>query len=207
MRALIAVLVGLSLLPLGAWADLFRSESVKSRNIASIPKWTEILARTKQDGLLDQCSSGGCDGLRGRWWEQLQEWRGLSRYNQMVQVNRWLNRQPYIEDITNWGRSDYWETPRQFLTRSGDCEDYSIVKYYSLKALGWPEEALRLVVLRDTLRDIAHAVLAVEVAGETYILDNLTTDPLPESAIRHYSPYYAVNAEHRWVFLGTIQNR
>jgi predicted transglutaminase-like cysteine proteinase len=199
-----ALLVGLLLggvVPGVVRADLFGFSSVRSNNIESIPKWTDVLARSNTEDLATTCAQGDCRGLRAAWWQQLGYWRTLGRAEQLREVHRWLNRQPYIEDIDNWGRSDYWETPRQFLTRSGDCEDYSIAKYQTLRALGWPESSLRLVVLRDTVRGLAHAVLAVRWAGEEYILDNLSTEPLPDRLLRQYAPYYAINAEHRWVFL------
>lgn len=201
MRGLPAALLVAVFFPLVAHADLFGQPSVRTTNIQSIPKWTEVLRRTDTEDLTGSCNSGSCRGLRADWWERLAEWQTMSRYAQMVQVHRWVNRQPYIEDIDNWGRSDYWGTPAQFLTRSGDCEDYSIAKYYTLKALGWPESALRLVVLRDTVRGIAHAVLAVKLGDEEYILDNLSSEPLPDRLVTQYSPYYAINAQYRWVFL------
>lgn len=196
-----AALLVAVLLPVAAHADLFGLPSVRTTNIRSIPKWVDVLGRSNDEDLAGTCSSGACRGLRADWWDRMGDWQRLGRYEQMVQVQRWINRQPYIEDIDNWGRSDYWATTNQFLTRSGDCEDYSIAKYYTLKALGWPESALRLVVLRDTVRGIAHAVLAVRLGDEEYILDNLSTEPLPDRLIRQYSPYYAINAQHRWVFL------
>jgi predicted transglutaminase-like cysteine proteinase len=184
-----------------AWADLFGAESVRTTNVASIPKWTGVMARTQAENLLGNCTGGGCEGLKGRWVEKLAEWRGLSRDEQMRLVNRWFNQRPYIEDRDNWGQNDFWVPPGVFLQRSGDCEDYAIAKYYTLKALGWEESSLRLVVLRDRVRGIAHAVLAVRLNGTQYILDNLSTEPLPDSMIRQYAPYYAINATHRWVFM------
>jgi predicted transglutaminase-like cysteine proteinase len=201
MRSLTAALLVAVFFPLAAYADLFGLPSIRTNNIASIPKWTDVLNRLEREDLQGTCAAGQCTGLREQWYARLAEWRGLSRREQMVRVHRWLNRQTYIEDIDNWGRTDYWETTTQFLTRSGDCEDYSIAKYYTLKALGWPESSLRLVVLRDTVRGIAHAVLNVKLGEIDYILDNLATEPLPDTAISQYSPYYAINAQHRWVFL------
>ena len=40
-----------------------------------------------------------------------------------------MNRSPYIVDPINWGVKDYWESPGQFFSRKGDCEDYAIAKY------------------------------------------------------------------------------
>ena len=79
---------------------------------------------------------------------------------QIRAVNLFLNDWQYKSDIQNYGRRDYWATPLEFLRRSGDCEDYAIAKYVSLRQIGFAPEQLRLVV-RDVVRELAHAVLAV----------------------------------------------
>ena len=95
----------------------------------------------------------------------------------------------------------YWAIPAEFLKKSGDCEDYAIVKYFTLKELGIPAENMRIVVVRDTLRNLAHAVLAVYLNGDAYILDNLSNTVLSHSRIRQYSPQYSVNESGRWAHL------
>ena len=89
----------------------------------------------------------------------------------------------------------------EFLARSGDCEDYAIAKYQSLRMLGWPPEALRLVVVQDVLRDLPHAVLAAYLDGAIYILDNLSDTALEQSRVENYVPYYSVNEITRWAHL------
>ena len=186
-------------------AGLFGMIEIKANSIASIPKWVDVLGRIENEGLLAKCRNGSCTGKQQSWYEMVQDMRGQSRFAQMVGVHRWLNRYRYITDDRLWGKSDYWETPGEFVTLSGDCEDYSIAKYYTLKALGWRDEDLRLVVLQDTVRGIPHAVLAVNFEGENYILDNLATEPLQDKYLRQYTPYYAVNATSRWVFIKPIE--
>ena len=82
---------------------------------------------------------------------------------------------------------------------SGDCEDYSIVKYYTLKALGVPVDDMRIVVVRETIRNIGHAVLAVYDGDDIYILDNLSEAVRPAQRIRNYVPQFSVNEKNRWV--------
>ena len=184
---------------------LFGQMGIKAGSIASLPKWTVLLRRMGDENLLGQCAAGlGCRGKAAEWFADVQTWRGEDRRTQMVAVQRMVNQMPYLEDRDVWGRSDYWATPREFLASSGDCEDYAITKYYSLKALGWPERDVRLVVLHDEERDTPHAVLAVRLDNQTYILDNLLTEPLPDRLLRQYRPYYAVNAEARWVFVAPL---
>ena len=110
-------------------------------------------------------------------------------------------RSRYREDIENWGREDYWAIPAEFIARSGDCEDYAIAKYFTLKELGIPPKSMRIVVLRDTIRNLAHAVLAVYMDGEAYILDNVTDIVLPHTRIRNYRPQFSVNEFGRWTHI------
>jgi predicted transglutaminase-like cysteine proteinase len=205
MRNLLIALMVVGFAP-GAWAaGLFGMVEIKASTIESIPKWVDALQRIDAEALLAKCRGGQCSGQQQDWYEMVEDLRGRGRYEQMVAVHRWLNRYRYITDDRLWGKSDYWETPGQFVTMSGDCEDYSIAKYYTLKALGWNDADLRLVVLRDTVRNIPHAVLAVNYNGENYILDNLATEPLQDRYLRQYTPYYAVNATTRWVFIRPME--
>ncbi|WP_457746882.1 transglutaminase-like cysteine peptidase [Sulfurimonas sp.] len=52
-------------------------------------------------------------------------------------VNTWVNFIKYKSDKQIYGVNDYWATLYEFVGKnSGDCEDYTIAKYYILKALG-----------------------------------------------------------------------
>jgi predicted transglutaminase-like cysteine proteinase len=129
---------------------------------------------------------------------------GRPPIEQLRAVNRFLNDWRYKSDEQNYGHRDYWATPLEFLRHSGDCEDYAIIKYVSLRQLGFTPEQLRVVVVRDALRDIAHAVLAVYLDGEVYILDNLTKAVLPQERISHYVPYYSINETTRWAHVPPV---
>ncbi|MDH3473267.1 MAG: transglutaminase-like cysteine peptidase [Rhodospirillales bacterium] len=111
----------------------------------------------------------------------------------LARINRAVNRVAYRDDRDNWGEVDYWAAPGEFLARGGDCEDYAIAKYYALKALGYPVAQLRLMVLWDEERDIAHAVLAVGPAGDALVLDNVRDEILPLRALPHYRVHYSLN--------------
>ena len=79
-------------------------------------------------------------------------------------VNSWVNRVKYDSDMHVYGVSDYWATLYQFVGKDrGDCEDYTITKYYILKALGVDPHKMKFtyVVYRDKHgRLLAHMVLA-----------------------------------------------
>ena len=94
----------------------------------------------------------------------LQEWRvllatlaGKDRKTQLAAVNEFMNRASYIEDLPNWGVPDYWATPLQFLTKDGDCEDYAIAKFVSLRTLGFTNDELRIAVVDDANLQIGRA--------------------------------------------------
>jgi predicted transglutaminase-like cysteine proteinase len=48
------------------------------------------------------------------------------------------------------------------------------------------------------VRDLAHAVLAVYLDDQVYVLDNLTNAVLPQERVAHYVPYYSINETTRW---------
>lgn len=135
------------------------------------------------------------------WGELKAKAETLSILEKLRLVNQFWNRWPYRTDKELYHKDDYWAAPYEFLERSGDCEDYSIVKYYTLKELGVSIDDMRIVVVRETIRNIGHAVLAVYCGEEIYILDNLSDAVRSSYRIRNYIPQYSVNEKHRWVYV------
>ena len=116
-------------------------------------------------------------------------------------VNEFANHQEYILDIENYGVEDYWATPKEFLYNNGDCEDYAITKMLSLKQLGFDVSDMRIVVLQDTNLRIPHAVLAVNIKGDTLIMDNQVEEIISHRHILHYVPIYSLNEKQWWMYL------
>lgn len=113
-------------------------------------------------------------------------------------VNDAINRRmKWVDDKTHWGVDDYWATPAESIaTAGGDCEDFSLAKYYLLKELGVPVAKLRIMYVRLlTPVRIAHMVLAYypAPAAEPLILDN--ADPSVRGASRRsdLEPVYSFN--------------
>ncbi len=96
-----------------------------------------------------------------------------------------MNKVRYIGDQKNWGKSDYWATPIEFLTYGGDCEDFAIAKYVSLRALGVPDRAMRIAIVKDTQKGIAHAILIVYTEDGPMVLDNQIKRMTNANAIGH----------------------
>jgi predicted transglutaminase-like cysteine proteinase len=181
---------------------MFGTAEIRVNSFASLPQWRRVLAGVAAEReVYRRCAEVAADcpsQAVGAWQALLKGLAGAQPAQQLREVNRFINQWPYKPDQENWGRRDYWATPLEFLRRSGDCEDYAIAKYVSLRALGYPRERLRLVVLQDVLRNLPHAVLAVEVEGETLILDVVSNAVLPDSRLAHYVPYYSLDETSRF---------
>ncbi|MFN4281279.1 MAG: transglutaminase-like cysteine peptidase [Alphaproteobacteria bacterium] len=184
--------------------DLFGAVATRSvSGLASFPRWTGALERhfKRSDPPLSHCKGNVFRRCMSEEWKGfLDEISGENRATQIRRVNERLNRARYTLDSANWGQSDYWATPNQFFRMDGDCEDYAIAKYLSLRALGFPEDDLRLVVLDDLNLRVAHAILVVTHNGVPYVLDNQISQVVPASAIRHYRPIFALNESAWWIY-------
>jgi predicted transglutaminase-like cysteine proteinase len=110
-----------------------------------------------------------------------------------------MNRTRYVVDPRNYGVPDYWATPQQFLRRDGDCEDYAITKYLSLRALGVPSSEMRILVVQDLNLRLAHAILIVYHNGRALILGNQIKSVVDTSVVRHYKPIYPINENFWWL--------
>ena len=119
-------------------------------------------------------------------------------------VNRLLNRVPFVDDAVHWREEDYWATPAESIGSNGaDCEDFSIAKYFLLKELGVPIARLRLTYVKSLRLNQAHMVLAYYARpdAEPLVLDNLEDTVRPASQRRDLVPVYSFNDEEVWVEL------
>jgi predicted transglutaminase-like cysteine proteinase len=191
--------------------QLFGTVEFRVDSLAALPQWQSVLRRIANERpIYRACAEAAatCPTRSALAWQALLKSEvGQPRFEQIQAVNQFLNQWQYKTDQQNYGQRDYWATPLEFLRHSGDCEDYAIAKYVSLRQLGFAADDLRLVVLRDIVRDLPHAVLAVYLRGEVYILDNLTRAVLPQEQVTQYVPYYSVNETTRWAHVapaGTV---
>jgi predicted transglutaminase-like cysteine proteinase len=160
------------------------------------PQWRRVLRRIGREGpTYARCATDrpACPSPRVHQWQMLvKELAGRPQREQLRSINRFANRTPYRSDRDNFGRSDYWATPLEFLAGAGDCEDYAILKYVSLRQLGFTAEQLEILVLQDVEQRVTHAVLIVAMDGKDYLLDNLTDDIRSETYFSQYLPLYWV---------------
>jgi predicted transglutaminase-like cysteine proteinase len=141
---------------------------------------------------------------------RLLEWEDLIRsvdrsktdYEKLEDVNSFFNsRIRYTTDIELWGVEDYWATPFELLSKNaGDCEDFAIAKYFTLKAVGVKEDKLNIMYVKSLQQGIAHMVLAYYSVpeAEPLILDNNIDDILPGSKRTDLLPVFGFNGSGLW---------
>ncbi len=163
-------------------------------------KWLDMVRRMNEhpDWANEDCPSSFSVCPQREWRKVLAVAKDKAPPEQLDPVNRFFNRFDYITDAVNWGGIDYWETPREFFYKGGECKDYSIAKYFTLRILGWPSDKLWIVILQDMNLKVTHAVLAARLDGRAMILDNQIADVVDQARIRHYRPIYGLS-ESGWV--------
>ena len=120
----------------------------------------------------------------------------------MTRSNDFFNQVHWVSDLEHWGREDYWATPIETLaTNAGDCEDFSIGKYFTLKDTGVDNEKLRITYVKALEYNQAHMVLAYYPTpdAEPLILDNINKTILPASQRPDLLPIYSFNGESLWL--------
>lgn len=140
---------------------------------------------------------------RLQYWEKIvNDAKGKTSSEQLKIVNSFFNQVRFLSDQEHWQREDYWATPLEMLaTNGGDCEDYSIAKYFTLRELGIPDEQLKITYVKAVQLNQAHMILAYyEFPGaEPLILDNLVNEILPASKRNDLVPVYSFNGEGLWL--------
>ncbi len=120
-------------------------------------------------------------------------------------VNDFFNQIPFVSDMEHWGLQDYWATPVELLaSNGGDCEDYAIGKYFTLLALGFPMDRLRInyvMAINQDPANQAHMVLTYYPKPDAvpFILDNLIKEIKLASARPDLIPVYSFNGEGLWL--------
>lgn len=142
-------------------------------------------------------TSGGVEGCVPAEWAQLQP---LDRHAMLDRLNRAINAHGYVAAAGNWGRRDYRETPFEFMSRNGQCEDYAIAKFMILRALSFANDQLRVLVVRDVAHQVDHAVLVADLDGTSWLLDSVNDQVAPLASATQYRAYYAINETGWWFY-------
>ncbi len=121
----------------------------------------------------------------------------------LKRVNDFFNqRTRFVNDSELWSVKDYWATPLEFLIKgAGDCEDYAIAKYFTLKALGVDDQKMRLTYVKALKLNQAHMVLTYFETPRSVplVLDNLDTVIKPALQRKDLLPVYSFNGTGLWL--------
>src|SRR6188474_3762099 len=165
-------------------------------------KWRKVAAdiRAAEPALL-RCLADetACSPAAARFAAIVKEAREREGRVRLNFVNQRVNNAiRYTSDMTQWGTPDEWSAPLaagkgSFDTGLGDCEDYAIAKYVALRAAGIPTKHLRVLLVRDNIARLDHAVLAANEDGHWYVLDNRWTAAVEDSDVRRFTPLFALD--------------
>ena len=169
----------------------------------SVPLLAELLI---SEALLQRIENEYDSEARQRveaWQILMQENKDLTEREKLAVVNDFFNSNVlFVDDIFLWNKEDYWATPIEMLSLgAGDCEDYSIAKYFTLKQLGVDEDKLRITYVKAIDLNQAHMVLTYfeNKRAIPLVLDNLINEIQPASRRQDLTPVYSFNGTGLWL--------
>jgi len=165
--------------------NIFHSVVVPVGQVKAFEQWDKFIPKAHQP-IAAGCAGTLCLSPAGkRMGQAARKAANLSQVEALRLINTEVNKAIRYKSDTN----DEWASLEQSAVRgTGDCEDYAIAKMTLLNRIGFTPEQLQFVVLKDTRRQLYHAVLAVHVDGERYILDNMSNVVAKDTLFRSYAP-------------------
>lgn len=166
-------------------------------------------ALDKLESLAAQKHGAETGKVVAEWILMQDDVRPAPHSEQLERINTFFNRRlSFEDDLVIWRTKDFWATPFESMSRkAGDCEDFAIAKYITLRLLGVPDERLRLIYVRAQIGGAssgisqAHMVLGYfeTPTSDPLILDNLTGEIRPASRRPDLSPVFSFNSAGLWV--------
>lgn len=162
---------------------------------------------------VQQRYGGNAAAIAKDWNDALTSFHSEAEQRKLKDVNEYFNRKLRFEaDLKAWGQEDYWATPIEAMMKgSGDCEDYAVAKYFSLKFSGVPISKLRITYVKAQIGGAgsnitqAHMVLTYYSTpdAEPLVLDNLVSEIRPASRRTDLVPIFSFNSEGVWAAGGS----
>lgn len=136
------------------------------------------------------------------WQHLVDSNKGEPEAQKLARVNDFFNKVRFVDDQVHWRKKDYWATPIELLaTHGGDCEDFAIAKYITLRALDVSDQKLRITYVKALELNQAHMVLTYyETPGAMpKVLDNLIPEIKSADKRPDLEPVYSFNGEGLWL--------
>lgn len=173
----------------------FISPIVPSTSLAAIKFSEDFLTKIEKE-------YGENAAKRLKSWQKLmEENQGKPEQEALKLVNDFFNLMTFQSDISHWGKNDYWATPLEFLVSgAGDCEDFSISKYFTLLELGVDDDKLKITYVKAIELNEAHMVLTFYETPSSIpvVLDNLIGSIEPATKRDDLVPVYSFNGSGLW---------
>lgn len=151
-----------------------------------------------------------------RWQKLIRNNGGKSDKEKLELVNNFFNSKNitrYKSDIKHWKKKDYWATPIEFLqTGYGDCEDYALAKYFTLKALSVAGSKINMTYVRITRskgKREAHMVLSYyeKPGAMPLILDNFKRQIMYANKRTDLKFVFSFNSSSLWKAKGRVKGK
>jgi len=174
--------------------DIFEAEGKLSAPMAALKQWQIMM----QNFSIDMSKNPSPNAKT--WAAFMRSIENNTPEQQILKVNLWFNAFPYKRDDYVYGKSDHWASPTEFLEYGGDCEDYTIIKYMTLRLLGFPADTMKIAMVYDIYSGTDHALLLINYNNEDYVLDNRENRTTPAYYTERYKPHYIFNEAKFWTY-------
>jgi predicted transglutaminase-like cysteine proteinase len=139
-------------------------------------------------------------------WQNLTQDKAIKgEQDKLFKVNQFFNFIEYQRDVNVWGEEDYWATPLEFVVAGmGDCEDFSLAKYFTLLDMGVADDKLLMMYVKlkekSSVYNQGHMVLLYYETPESVplVLDNINKEILPAEKRSDLEPIYGFNGKGLW---------
>lgn len=174
--------------------------SVMPLALEDLVQWKELLARHAASlAAPAPCPDTAPHACFASFWrETVAALMPLPRSEQLRRVNELVNRLSYAPDSSLYAQADHWATPEEMFHRgAGDCEDFAAFKYFLLRAVGIPDDQVRLDMVSHD--DQPHMLTLVMVGDAAVLLDNIELEPAAPSEWPQYRPVYSLSERGGWL--------
>lgn len=136
------------------------------------------------------------------WQQFIREDGSSTDLQKLEKVNKFFNKISFVSDAIHWQKTDYWATPIEFLASDGgDCEDFALAKYFTLKLMGVAEEKMNITYVKAWKINQAHMVITYyeTPSAVPLVLDNLNNAIEPATKRTDLLPVYSFNGSGLWL--------
>lgn len=156
--------------------------SISKQQYIEIEKEYDIYAQRRVEALLYMMNSS----------------KKSTEKEKLVIVNSFFNKTPYASDPKVWKVPDYWASRMEFIGKDmGDCEDYVIAKYFTLKELGVDTSKMYITYCMSMRYNVPHLVLSYYETPSSIplILDNYNQRIFSANRRKDIVPIYSFKGE------------